>query len=395
MSTSPPGGERRSGSDRRAPERAAGAGGPPLVLCPHCESTVPAGEFCGHCGAHLRTADASRRHAFAAMPNEPVVNFNVISTLFPHLPHRRGGAFRWALVAGLLLVVLLAAFHLFAPASVAAAVLLPALYLLYLYEVEVYADEPWLLIAITMAAGIGLGFLFTQLVGSAASTLDVTGDTGGAFALEAIAIPVVAQLLMLAGPLALYAIRDRYREPLDGFTFGAASALGFSLAAQLTTLWPLLGGSLVASGDPIDWGLRLLRAGVLVAFVNASTTGLVAAAVWLHRFDPHRSRVAREASVPVTGFVAVAAQVVLAILTFLLPDLAVQVVVWLLAAIALMLYVRQVIHQALLAEGSAHEIGPESPCPECHHLVPTMNFCPNCGAARAAAPRSTRKQASA
>ena len=186
------------------------------------------------------------------MPNEPVVHLNVISSLLPHLPHRRGGPFRWALIAGLLLILLLAALHLFAPATVAAAVLLPALHLLYLYEVEVYADEPWLLIGATMVAGGVLGFVFTQVVGSAASALDLTGDSNGAFALQAIAIPIVGQLLMLAGPLALYVLRGRYREPLDGLTFGAASALGFSLATELTTLWPLLGGPLVATGDSVD-----------------------------------------------------------------------------------------------------------------------------------------------
>ena len=54
-------------------------------------------------------------------------------------------------------------------------------------------------------------------------------------------------------------------------------------------------------------------------------------------------------------------------------------------AVALLMYVRLVIHRALLAEGAAHEIGPDAPCPECHRIVPTMAFCPACGVARAAA----------
>jgi rRNA maturation endonuclease Nob1 len=49
------------------------------------------------------------------------------------------------------------------------------------------------------------------------------------------------------------------------------------------------------------------------------------------------------------------------------------------------MYVRLVIHQALLAEGAGHEIGPDAACPECHRIVPTMLFCPSCGVARAAA----------
>jgi rRNA maturation endonuclease Nob1 len=363
---------------------------PPLVMCPHCESTVPAGEFCGHCGAHLRSADTDRRHSFAAMPNEPVVHFNVISTFFPHLSHRHGGPFRWALLAGIALVIVLAALHLFAAATAAAALLLPALYLLYLYEVEVYAEEPWLLIGATMVMGAVLGYAFTALAGGAAAAVSLSGDTGSSFALHAFAIPLVGQALMLVGPLFLYFVRGRYREPLDGLTFGAASALGFSLAAELTALWPLLGGPLVGTGDPVDWALRLLRLGVLVSLVNASTTGMIAAALWLHRYDSRRAQRAWEVSVLAALLVGFAVQVALAALTFAISDLIVQVVVWGLATVALMLYVRQVIHQALLSEGVAHEIGPDSQCPECHHIVPTMLFCPNCGAARQAAPRSSR-----
>jgi len=390
MSEKPPREERRRSPGRRAGESVAGPGGPPLMSCPHCESTVPAGEFCGHCGAHLRTADVDRRHAFAAMPSEPVLHFNLISTLFPHLPHRGGGPFRWALIAGGLFVVILAALHLFAPATAAAAFLLPVLYLLYLYEVEVYADEPWLLVGATMLAGAVLGYAFTELAGGAASRINLAGDSGTGFALRAVASPLVGQALMLAGPLFLFVFRSRYREPLDGLTFGAASALGFSLASELAALWPVITGPLVGNGDPVDWALRLLRLGLLVSLVNASTTALITASVWLHRYDRRRSERAREVSPLATVVVAFGTQLVLGALTFAIPDLIVQVLVWALATIALMLYVRQVIHQALLSEGVAHEIGPDSQCPECHHIVPTMLFCPHCGAARAAAPRSTR-----
>jgi hypothetical protein len=327
------------------------------------------------------------------MPSEPVLHINVISTLLPHLSHRHGGPFRWALVAGVLLVIVLAALHLFAPATAVATALLPALYLLYLYEVEVYKDEPWLLIGATMLAGAVLGFVFTQLSGSSAAQLNLTGDSSSAFVLQGIGIPIVAQALMLAGPLFLYFFRNRYREPLDGLTFGAASALAFSLASQLTVLWPLLAGPLVASGDPVDWALRLLRLGVLVSLVNASTTGMITAGIWLHRYELRRAGRAWEVSVLATILVAVGTQVAVGALTFVQSDLIVEVLVWAVAAVAVMLYVRQVIHEALLAEGVAHEIGPDSTCPECHRVVPTMLFCPHCGVARAASSRASRPQA--
>ncbi|MHB8587767.1 MAG: PrsW family glutamic-type intramembrane protease [Candidatus Dormibacteraceae bacterium] len=388
------GADRRQGPGSRAAETAARpVEGPPLVNCPHCGKVVPAGDFCGHCGAHLITASTSRTHAFAAVPSERVAHPSIITTLFPHLPHRRGGAFRWALISGGAAILLLASLHLFAPATIAATFLLPVLYLLYLYEVEVYEDEPWLLVGATMVIGAVLGYAFSVFAGAAVSRLVLTGDRENAFVLAGVAIPIVAQALMLAGPLFLYLFRPRFREPLDGLTFGAASALGFTLTSSLVAFWPLIGGPLVAPGAPLDWSLLLLRAGILVSVVNASTTALVTAAVWLQRFDRRRQGLPWTTSILATLIIAIGAQVVLGMLGFVVSDLVAATAVLLIATIALLLYVRLVIHQALLVEGAEHEIGPDAPCPECRRVVPTMAFCPACGAARAAGTKQGRSRA--
>ena len=365
---------------------------PPLVSCPHCGSMVPAGEFCGHCGAHLTRASAMRRHAFAAVPAEPVVHLSIVSTLFPHLPHRRGGAFRWALLAGGGAVVVLAALHLFAPATIAAVLLLPALYALYLYEVEVYESEPWLLIAATMVAGAILGYAFASITGGTVAQLLIGGDYGSDLLFAGVVIPIVAQTLMLVGPAFLYFFRSGLREPLDGLTFGVASALGFTFATTLTAIWPLLGGPLVGTGSTVDWALRLLSAGIMVMLINASTTSVLAASIWLQRYDLRKAGRGWEAGVPATMIVAVGAQIILGVLAVVVPDLVLQVAIRAVAVVALLAYVRLVIHRSLLAEGAVHEIGPDAPCPECHRMVPTMLFCPACGVARAAA-KPTRMHA--
>ena len=119
--------------------------------------------------------------------------------------------------------------------------------------------------------------------------------------------------------------------------------------------------------------------------VNASTTSLVTASIWLNRYDLRRAGRGWETSVLATAVVAVAAQLILGLLSVVLPDLVLQVGIRALVAVALLMYLRLVIHKALLAEGAAHEIGPEAACPECHRIVPTMLFCPACGVARAAA----------
>jgi hypothetical protein len=313
------------------------------------------------------------------------VHLSIVSTLFPHLPHRRGGAFRWALLAGGTLVTILAVLHLFAPATIAAVLVLPVLYLLYLYEVEVYESEPWLLVAATMITGGILGYAFTALTGGIVGRLEISGDTGTNFVFAGVVIPIVAQTLMLAGPLFLYFFRVGLREPLDGLTFGAASTLGFTFATTLTAVWPLLGGPLVASGSTTDWALRLLSAGLLVMLINASTTSVVTAAVWLNRYDLRHAGGPCQTSVLATVVVAVGAQIVLGILSVVVPDLLLQVGIRFVATVALLMYVRLVIHESLLVEGAVHEIGRDAACPECHRIVPTMLFCPACGVARAAA----------
>jgi len=379
--------ERRHGAGRRAGELEEG---PPLVTCPHCGHLVPAGDFCGHCGAHLTVASADRHHAYAAMPNEHVVRIAIISTLLPHLPHRRGQPFRIALISGAAAVLLLAVFHLFASATVAAVLVLPVLYLIYLYEVEVYEDEPWLVIGATMATGAVLGYAFATLAGGALSQLTITSDNDTAFVVASIALPIVAQMLMLAGPLFLYLFRSRFREPLDGLTFGAGSALGFTLASSLTLFWPSITGPLVGTGSPLEWALRLTRSGLLISLINASTTALVSASLWLHRYDRRRSNTKWQSNLLAAVAVAFGAQIVLATIGFIVRDLPVEVVILAMATTALLLYVRLVIHQALLVEGVEHEIGPDAECPECHRIVPTMAFCPACGAARAASPKQKR-----
>jgi hypothetical protein len=364
----------------------------PLVTCPHCDSVVPKGNFCGHCGAHLPSGSTRRTHAFAAVPSERVARLAVISTLFPHLPRRSGGSFQIALIAGAALVVLLAALHLFAPATVAAVLVLPVLYLMYLYEVEVYETEPWLVVGATMVVGALLGLAFTTVTGGTLSELALTGDRAAGLLLSGVAVPVLAQALMLSGPLFLYRFRTRFFHPLDGLTFGAASGLGFSLASSLTAFWPLLTEPLVTGGSPLDWALRLTRAGLFVSLINACTTAVVAAAIWLHRYDRRRTH-PWHTGILATVLVAFGVRIVTGVIGFFAEDLILDVAILAIVAIALLVYVRVVIHDALLVEGAEHEIGPDAPCPECHQVVPTMAFCPSCGAARTAQPKQPRPRA--
>ena len=358
--------------------------------CPHCGREVPVGAFCGNCGASLTAPPGSGRlHSYAASPGEHVALPAVITTLFPHLPHRHASVFREALGIGVLIVILLAALRLYTSALIASAVLLPLLYVLYLYEVEVYEEQPIGVLAATFLVGAALGTGYA-LVTAHFAAVTLSGTVRGPF-LTGVVQPVIAQLLMIAGPLLLLS-RAQFDETLDGLTFGVTSALGFTLATVLTGYWHTFTVPLVGEGGvSTDLVLRVLRAGILVAIVNSCTTGTITAMLWQERRGrPARRRGGAWRRLNAAIFVAFAAQIALGLISYYIGSLLGLVLLWAFAAALLLIWLRVLLHHALLDEATDIGVGPLSPCPECHRLVPTMNFCPMCGVHRQAGRKQDR-----
>ena len=363
----------------------AGAGSSP---CPQCDALIPPGSFCGNCGGHLAEPDAGRTRNFAAAPHEHVGQVAVISTLFPHLPHRHARGFSQAFAGGLAVAGVLAALRLYTPAILTAAVLLPVLYAVYLYEVEVYQHEPVTVLLATLVTGAGLGAGYAVLVDRV--TAPALSGTRTSVIVTAVLLPLAAQALMVAGPLLLLS-RTHFDEALDGLSFGNASALGFTLASAVTGLWHVLTAPLLGSAASSDEVLRIGRIAVLAALVNASATGIITASLWLrHHGRSRRRHAARWRGLEGGIAVALAAQVGLGFAAHYVADLLLLVVIEAAVAAMLIVFLRVVLHYALLEEGAERMIGPITACPECHHLVPTMTFCPACGVARSASPRSVR-----
>lgn len=367
-----------------------GAGSAPeLVTCNHCGAAVPQGAFCGSCGAHLGEGGSrARSTAYAASPHEHLVHSSVVTTLFPHLPHRQSHVFREALVAGVAIVILLAALRLVAPATLVAVLLLPVLYLLYLYESEVYETEPVQVLGLTLVTGGVLGWVYV-LIADHLTTATITGTQQGVL-VSGVLLPVVALLLMLAGPLVLLS-RPRFVEILDGLTFGVASALGFTLVAVVTASWHFFTGPLVGgvAGDDV---LRIVRDGILAGLVNAGTAGIITAALWLHVHQPPAAASARPfwRSLPAAIALAFAVQIGLGVASYHVPSLLGLVILWAAAAALMLVLVRVVLHFGLLEETTERAIGPQVPCTECHRMVPDTLFCSHCGAARRAMPKHAR-----
>jgi len=318
-----------------------------------------------------------------------VLRIAVISTFFPHLPRRHAHLFRETFTIGLLVVVLLAALRLYAPALIAAAALLPILYVLYLYEVEVWETDSVSVLPATLGLGAALGVGYSLGFGQVV-TVGLGGPRQGA-AFSGVLLPVVSQLLMIVGPLLLLG-RVRFDEALDGLSFGITSALGFTFASVIAGYWHTLTAPLFGSGSiSTEQIAGIARAAILAGVVNAATTGIVTSSLWLRRHGRSRKRHDHVLlRLPAAVVIAFGFQIALGIVTYFVTSLLLVVILWAIAAAALLVWVRITVHHALLEEGAEHVIGEASACPECHLLVPTMYFCPACGAARSAVPKHSR-----
>lgn len=364
------------------------------TFCQVCETEVPAGTFCGLCGAELlkkrgRWREWLRIRAYGAAPGEHVLRPSLTSSFFPHLPQRSRAPFRIALAVLLLVLVVVGMLRWQAPLIAISAVGFPLLFLIYLYEADVYRDLPARMLLLAAVPGILLGIGWARLTGGTVTrSHDVAlgaGVSAETVLREGLLIPVGGAALMLLPAMIVRLSRPPTRESLDGFLIGALGATTFTAAAALTRLAPELATGVVAGGRPmrgllVETGVQ----GVAMPLTAAAAGGLVGAALWFTS-SSHQHR-----------WLVPAVAIVLAVYAGLglidtiefheVLQLALQLAVTLVAVLAL----RIALHMALLHE--AHDPSPAEPllCPHCNHVVPDMAFCPNCGVAARASSRSSR-----
>src|SRR3954447_22049723 len=144
----------------------------PQMECRVCRTDVPAGEYCGLCGCHLTPRpgegpDWLRIRDFGAAPDEQLLQPSVASSLFPHLPPRSRTVFRIGLAMVLVALVAFALLRLPAALVTVAALGVPFLFVLYLYESDGFADIPARVWVLTAGLGVGLGVGWVLLTGAA------------------------------------------------------------------------------------------------------------------------------------------------------------------------------------------------------------------------------------
>jgi RsiW-degrading membrane proteinase PrsW (M82 family) len=370
------------------------------VSCPSCGDTVPAGVYCGACGHHLALHEDGaktgfRHHSYAAAPHEHVLRLSVVSSLFPHLPHRSRAPFRIAVVVLAVALVVLAALRLQAPMIAVAALGVPLLFQLYLQESDVYDDLPALLLAVSVVLGIGIGFGWAKLTAHHISigigTQQLGGTDAGRFWVDGVLLPLAGGVLLLVPTFVAFLMKPPdLDESMDGFLIGSIGAVGFTAASTITRLWPQLESGIVAHNRPVEGiVVESLLQGVAVPLTAASVGGVFGAALWVRRrTQVHFGRVL--ASAKVMAPAALVIYLVLGLIDYWQPPQDALLVLHLAVAAAALLALRYGIHAVLLHEEHEVQIGPPRVCPHCEQVVPAMPFCPHCGYAHRAASRSAR-----
>ena len=358
-------------------------------ICPHCGESVPHLHYCVRCGTPLD--ETARRHEFAAHPGEPVQAVRLFSTLFPHLPRDAYASFRYALLLAVVVVAGLVLAGFYPLALVAAAIVVPVLFVLYFIEVDLYERAPLTVIGATLAwgalvgAGLGAAGRMAASSGVAEGTASLMAGVPGG-----VGTALLGAALATLGPLAL--IRHRaFDDVLDGATFGAISGAVYASAFGVVRSSDLLGAGLRPGGDPLPWLVRLATLGLAQPILLAAVIGSICAAFWLRYRAPVSDRSA-------LGWLGLPALAIVAGAILLSASAAARVVFPLLggfvatgivAAIGLV-WLRATIHLGLLEEANESGIGPPTRCANCGRLTPGHTFCGWCGVSLQALPRSTR-----
>ncbi len=338
------------------------------VTCDHCGKQVPDGVFCTNCGAHQGLAEhgiaaQERTQHFAAHPGEHVAQPSIFTTLFPHLGNRKLNEFRWALTLGFALIVVLVATELLTAALVVSLLLVPTLYVVYLYEAQVYRNEPALVLGLTLGGGLILGGLVTffseRIIGGS------LGASGAPIVSYDVILPVI-QLIVMPIPALLLRTRPQFGATIDGLAFGVTAGVGFAFGEGVVGYWSVFQVPF-NHPDPTFWIYPITTLALLIPLFYGSTAGAITATLW----RPSRTGSGRWVSlfgVPI---------VLIATIAFfaggqVLADHGVGqlIVLFFQTALALLVvvYIRHLVHHSLMEEGQDMGYRPIV-CPHCHQHV--------------------------
>jgi RsiW-degrading membrane proteinase PrsW (M82 family) len=195
--------------------------------------------------------------------------------------------YRWALALGLLVPVIAGALGYLAFAFVAAALVVPAIYVVYMYDVNEWEDQPIPVVlgGIGLAAALGVAFTFLWhgwILSDDLAPVDfgegVPAIRWSSLLVMVLLVPVVSEVLKQLGPLFL-ATRPRFDDMIDALTFGVAAGASFAAAETI-----VVNRGLFSSFGQLDdansgfWVSLILSAAIVKPIVYGAATGIALAA---------------------------------------------------------------------------------------------------------------------
>lgn len=373
--------------------------------CTACHATVPAAEFCGDCGARSDAPRAGRLgtwprflrpDVYATAHREPVWVPHPGSTLFPRFPGPMRTPLRIGLIAVLMGIIVLAALRINGPLGVVSTLGWPLLFLIYVWQSDVFRDVPVRILVVAMVLGVGSGVGWWFAAGRVlADSYGVT--TGSSLALTRVVdtgllLSAGGGLLMLLPALVCRLIPMPVRESLDGFVIGAFGALWYSTAASTTIVAPQFVEGLIEDYSASRMLQDSMTYGVVTPIVSVAAGGLFGLSLW---FRPDR-RMGRNPStaravVSLCAVVAVGLYAAVWIIDGLALQHAVDLALKLAVSVLALLTTRAGVQTALLHEAPDPATGDPVLCAHCEKVVPDMPFCSACGVATRAESRTSRR----
>lgn len=376
--------------------------------CPRCRAELPeVAHFCHVCGQDQRSGDQARRKAFAVKPDEPVTSFALISTIMPRGTGERPQTYRIALVFALVVALVAAIFGALPIAVLVAAFAIPLVYIVYLYDVNLWDDAPVPVTAMAFGLTGVLAIVFTivwwrGLGGPRVITTDLeglgSGPTVGGFLIAALLVPIIGEAIRQVGPLVL-ASRPQFDDLMDGLTFGVISGVSYATFDTLVRHWDLLTGGLQAA-DPGVWVPLMFLEGFVKPLLMGTATGIACAEFsGLGRgYDGFTPRYFRGLAEAVVANIAYQGGIYLfSFLGNLALSISLNVVWGVLILAILILRVRTVLHAGLMEaalertarEGGVGEEGELGFCARCEMpLLEHAAFCNACGTAVRVQPKA-------
>lgn len=380
------------------------------LACSACATqNPPAARFCSACGGSLTGKPGGR--GFAAAPNESVASFALVSTVMPYASARSTRTYKLAFLIGVAIPILAVLFGQPSFALVTAAFVVPVVFIVYLYDVNLWEDQPVAVVLATVVLSAILAVASTLLLrawlaGQPGSLIETTSGAFNlwAFLIPCIVAPIVGVILMLIGPMVL-ASRPQFDDLMDGLTFGVVAGVTYAAAETLTTNWAVITSPVDGSDALTTWLPVIINAAFLKPIVFGCAIG-IAAAEFSGLGEGYDGFTGRFVGRVIEAMVLLALFQGGLYFTGLLGGSTGLVLglVWalLLAGVAI-LRLRSVLQRALLegaleaaarAGSSKWSSGEEDFCAECEMPLPVdALFCVSCGASVRARSKDVRRAA--